>query len=70
MLDTVTVRTGKCIVCGEEGEVKVLAADLDRWKSTGCFVHEAFPEMPPAQREMLISGTHPDCWDTLWPEEE
>lgn len=25
----------------------------------------AFPTLTPAQRELLISGTHPECWDAL-----
>jgi hypothetical protein len=28
----------------------------------------AFPNMPADQREMLISGTHPVCWDMMMAE--
>jgi hypothetical protein len=32
----------------------------------GKYVQDAFPEMSPDEREMLITGTHPECWDKMW----
>jgi len=29
-----------------------------------------FPELIPDQRELLISGTHPACWDVMFAEVE
>jgi len=33
---------------------------------TGTPVHEAFDFMSPAEREVIISGTHPNCWEELF----
>ena len=29
-------------------------------------VQDAFPEMEPDKRELLISGICPECWDNMW----
>jgi len=48
MSEMVKWRCPTCLFCGEgEGE----------------FVQNVFPEMSPEDRELLISGTHPACWD-------
>lgn len=67
--DTVTVSTPICFVCGEKSFIKVRRSDLERYKN-GDLIQHAFPEMLPQDREMLISGTHPDCFDQLFPEED
>ena len=33
-------------------------------------IQHAFPEMPMETRELLISGTHPECWDSLYKDED
>lgn len=57
-----------CIVCGKQAQLIVRTEDLHRYEA-GALVQHAFLEMPAADREMFISGTHPECWDTLYPEE-
>lgn len=39
------------------------------WKG-GVHVQNIFPSWPPEDREMLISGTCPSCWEEMWAEEE
>lgn len=66
---TVKVRTAVCVVCGRNSELEV---PLEGWEkfSKGAYVQDAFPELTPAEREMLINGTHPDCFDILAPPED
>ena len=33
-------------------------------------IQDAFPELSPAQRELLITGTHEKCWDDLFGKED
>ena len=33
-------------------------------------IHECFPELSADEREMLISGVCPTCWDEMFPPEE
>jgi hypothetical protein len=69
MDDNVTVRTGTCIVCHKSSTMTVRRVDYQRWQQ-GVLAHRAFPEMPAEQRELLISGTHPECFDALFPEDD
>jgi hypothetical protein len=69
MTETVKVQTAKCIVCGKSGEVEVPADGWEKF-SKGAFVQDAFPDLSPGEREMLINGTHPACFDTLFPPED
>lgn len=55
-----------CCMCGKQNEVKVLLDDYKRYMA-GAPVQAAFPEMPADQREMIISGTCPPCFDRLFP---
>ena len=68
--DTTEVMPPQCIWCNTPPEpIKVRVCDLMAWKS-GQNIQRAFPEMPKERRELLISGTHSDCWDRLFAEEE
>lgn len=67
-METMTVQK-VCQWCGEPAIVRVLAADYFRWKN-GELAQRAFPEMRPEDREMLISGTHPKCWDEMFAPED
>ena len=62
--DTVNVTTNPCIMCGETATVKMLVHHYLEWKNGG-LLDRVCPEMPAEIREMLISGTHPDCWDKM-----
>lgn len=63
--DYVTIKTHPCRWCGEAAVVVVLRDHYSRWRA-GELVQVAFPEMPADQRELLVSGTHPKCWDEMW----
>lgn len=69
-----TVTTRPCMHCGRSGSI-VLADDqvvgYRRWLA-GDFVliQDAVPTLPREQREQLMTGTHPACWDAMFPPEE
>ena len=58
-----------CPYCLQDAVVVVTTNDFNRWLG-GELAQRAFPEMKPEDREMLISGVHPKCWEELYPEEE
>jgi hypothetical protein len=66
---TVLVQTRTCLVCGKNGVVEMPAEAYHEW-TKGAFIQTAWPEGTPGQREHLISGTHPDCWDKMWGDAE
>ena len=60
METTAIYRTPSCAICGRESLVE-LPAYLAAALSAGAPAQDVLPEMPRADREQLISGTHPDC---------
>ena len=58
-----------CVVCGKRHDPVILDAEkYYRWKVDGECIQDVFPdsEMTKDQREILISGTCPECWDVLF----
>lgn len=64
----VYVVTPVCMFCGEAGSISVPQAGLIAWKS-GALIQEALPELSAPEREMLKSGIHSSCWDTMFNDE-
>lgn len=57
------------ILCGGCGECKILSAPAANWNAywSGALVQNAFPDMSPDDRELLISGICGPCYDSLFP---
>lgn len=58
-----------CIHCGKPAEVEV-PLDAAKRILDGEFIQTAWPQATPDQREMVISGTHPACWDAMFADED
>lgn len=56
--------TPECILCGRESILEVPMEGFVRWQA-GDFTQVAFPDLTPDEREMLINGTHPECFDKI-----
>ena len=54
-----------CPFCGRGNEVEVNEMDYLDW-SDGELAQVAFPYLSADEREMLISGICPDCWDDMF----
>jgi len=59
------VETKKCIVCGDASLIEIDQAQFDRWQN-GELIQTVFPEKTASQRELLITGTHPMCWNKMF----
>lgn len=66
MSHTELVFTKPCIHCGETGTVAVKFDQLLKY-AEGALIQDAFPDMPIQLREQIISGTHPECWEKMFP---
>ena len=64
----VTVVT-RCPFCGHANEVEVNEMDYLDW-SDGELAQVAFPYLSADEREMLISGICPTCWDGMFGSED
>lgn len=45
------------------------ATQVEAWVN-GMLIQDAMPEATVDQREFLISGCTPECWDSMFPSEE
>ena len=72
-VDTVTVLTETCHHCGQMGQVRMSASEYYAGKErieNGELIQYAFPTLSAGMREQIISGTHPDCWDAMFADDE
>lgn len=65
-----TARTQKCRPCGAATDLCLDAEAFCRWAFDRVYVQDAFPTWTADERELLISGTHPACWDAMFGPEE
>jgi len=59
----------QCPFCGRGNEVEVNEADYWDWDD-GMMVQDAFPYLSADEREMLITGICPTCWDKMFGSDE
>ncbi len=67
--DTVDVQTRPCIRCHKAGMVTMPRQAFERLEA-GEHVQVAWPEGSAGEREQLINGTHPECFEALFPPDE
>jgi hypothetical protein len=61
--------TRPCPVCGGTTNLELAKEKFIQWRLGGAKVQDVWPEMDADTRELLISGTHPACWEKLFPPE-
>jgi hypothetical protein len=69
MSNTATVTSPPCPLCQKTSDFTLDAEKVEQWRAGG-FIQDLFPELTANQREQIISGTHPKCWDILFPDDE
>ncbi|MBP3752154.1 MAG: WYL domain-containing transcriptional regulator [Pyramidobacter sp.] len=60
----------QCPFCSQETEIPINLIDLFSWEVDGLPAQDAFPYLTDDQREMIISGTCPSCWCSLYEQDE
>lgn len=58
-----------CGICAEDYTVTCTRKGYEQWKG-GAFIQDAMPELPAAERELLLSKTCGPCFDAVFPEDE
>lgn len=70
MTMTLVYVTNRCLFCGEFEALSLDPELYARWQG-GEHVQDVWPDWTKGQRELLITGTHPECWDKAFgPDEE
>lgn len=65
---TTVVETMPCILCGKSSQVTMNEKEVEAYKS-GAPIAQAFKHWPAEMRELLMTGTHPQCWDEMFEED-
>lgn len=68
MTQQTTITTRPCWVCGRATVITLTPLDLigiREWQEDGVLIQHALPHWSRDDRELLISGTHPACYDML-----
>jgi tRNA(Arg) A34 adenosine deaminase TadA len=56
-----------CVVCGSSAILHdVDALGFVQWSELKVNIQDALPDLDPDQRELLMTGTHAHCWETMW----
>jgi hypothetical protein len=63
-------QTKMCFHCSEHGYVRVKTPDLFDYLERRKYAKDAFPYLTIGEVEQMISGTHPKCWDEMFPPNE
>jgi hypothetical protein len=59
----ITVATMNCFECGRGGTITLPVAEWEAYKSQPA--QTSLRSLSPAEREQIISGIHPACWDIM-----
>jgi hypothetical protein len=62
--------TNTCIYCGDNITFMMTQSQYKSWKINRNYIQNVFPHLDSATRESMISGTHPQCWDLIFTEED
>jgi|1185.fasta_scaffold103194_2 hypothetical protein len=67
LTDKIMIQTPMCPLCWRRGMIQVDPLEWERYQQIGdvqrCFTNTA------AEREQIITGTHPGCFDKMYPQE-
>lgn len=66
----IEIETPMCTVCGNTSKMFVDETAFFQWKSREILIQQAFADMPSEEREMLITGCHPQCWKLLFGDDD
>ena len=61
---TILMRTPTCVMCSKEGFVEV-SSEGYMARKRGALIQEAFFDLDKSLREQILSGTHPQCWESM-----
>ncbi len=58
-----------CPFCGDKNTVMIEAKDFVDWRN-GKLIQDAFPYLSADDREVIMSGICPTCWDATFGADE
>jgi len=65
-MPNVRVETLPCIYCGETSIIELDEEKYEKYMEGESKIEDIWPEKSPDEREMIMTGTHPKCWDKIF----
>lgn len=62
-----TVMAARCKMCAANHVIFVKMHDYIEWKNGAGFIQDLMPYLSEGERELLISGTCSQCFDSMFP---
>ena len=59
-----------CIHCRQENRIYVEPKDYLDWLNKDRYVQDIWTTLSQQDRELIISGTHSECWNEMFPDED
>lgn len=66
MIDTKEKLTVSCRMCSKTETLEVCSDNLRAWQQREMLAQDAFPNLPAAKIELMISGTCGTCWKEMF----
>ena len=60
------LETLPCPVCNKTSQVEVTAQQYSMLRHPTMLIQSILPDWPDEKRELLITGTHPECWEAIF----
>lgn len=58
--------TINCFHCGETNIITLDFMSYMRWYNGDGLIQDIFPNLSADERELIMTGTHPDCWKAIF----
>jgi len=67
-VDAMIRMTRNCTSCNKPVSIEIKPSSLLFWRQ-GALIQDAFPYLNSSERELLLSGICPSCWDKMFKED-
>lgn len=64
--DDICVYTTKCFHCGIENDITLDFQSYMKHYTGEYFIQDIWPNLTADERELIQTGTHPECWNEIF----
>lgn len=65
-----TVGTPRCLLCNKSSQLEITDEEYTALVQEKLHIQRAMPNRDASFREMIMTGTHPECWEKIFEESE
>jgi hypothetical protein len=65
-----TIYLNKCVHCHKTNHILLNNTHLSRWKDDMEYAQNVFHWLSADDREVLMTGIHPECWNEIYPDND